>query len=548
MLILEKFIVTSALPYAYSLPHLGNFSGSVLPADVYFKYLEMCGKDAIFICGSDQHGTPIELRAIKEKTTPEKLSNEIHERIRSAYAGLGCAFTFYGKTHTEENKETVYEIFEALNKNGYIIETHAEHAYCNVDKRFLVDRFIEGTCPYCKGTKARGDQCDDCGKLLDPIQLISPHCMICGKSDISFKEVSNLALDLVKLQDKIHLFTESSSGRWSKNAANKSAGSIRDGLRPRDITRNMEWGFPVPLKGFEKNVFYVWFDAVLGYIGITKEWDHSRWRDYWFDKDTKLVQFMGKDNIEFHTILWPGILIGSNMGITMPYTIKALEYLTSNTVKFSKSRGVGLNIETALEVAGSDYWRFALISMLPETSDSEFTVELLEESVNKIMNDKIGNLVHRVLTIARSNTGKIQFPLKNSYPEIGELIGKYKSGFEAIKIRDAQKALIDLAELGNSLMNSEEPWSLAKAASTDKGKEKRFADSMERMLRIVYSISIMLYPFAPEASKKAMGYFGVTVPRIDMLDSEIAINTDSNLTPIFKKLEKEKLDLLRQAN
>lgn len=534
--------MTSALPYAYSIPHLGNFVGSILPADVYFKYLKMCEKDAIFICGSDQHGTPIELRAIKEKTTPDKLSNEMHAKIKAAFEKLGCTFTFYGKTHTEENKSIVYSIFEALTKNGYIAETHAEHAYCNFDKRFLVDRFIEGTCPFCKSTKARGDQCDDCGRLLDPIQLIDPHCMICGKSEVSFRKVKNLALDLGKLQPAIAKFImDSSTNGWSRNALNKSSGSIREGLKARDITRNMEWGFPVPVKGFENNVFYVWFDAIIGYIGISKEWSNTLWDKYWMDPKAKLIQFMGKDNIEFHTIMWPGVLLGSTLGFTMPHTIKAYEYLTSKSIKFSKSRGIGLNVETALSIAEADYWRFALIGMLPETSDSEFNAELFDEQVNKIMNGKIGNLIHRVLTIARSNIKLLPVPVEDNYPEVAEIVKNYSQSFDNIRLRDAQKAIIDLAELGNSLINATEPWALAKAAAQDKEKAKEFANIMGKLIRIIYSISIMLHPFSPEASANAMGYFKVGSPSIHILESKIELDLEIPLAPIFHRVEVKNL-------
>ena len=545
---MAKFIVTSALPYSYSIPHLGNFVGSVLPADVYFKYLQMCGEDAIFICGSDQHGTPIELRAIKEGTTPEILSDDIHNRIKDLFGRFECTFTYYGKTHSESNKETVYEVFAALQKNGYIIETEAQHAYCEIDKRFLVDRFIEGTCPYCKGTKARGDQCDDCGKLLEPTQLVDPHCTICGKDQITFKKVQNLALDLAKLQGKIESFVDAASENgWSKNAMNKTLGSLKTGLKPRDITRNMEWGFPVPVKGFERTVFYVWFDAILGYLSITKEWDKNRWRDYWMDKETRLVQFMGKDNIEFHTIIWPGTLIGADMGLALPKTIYALEYLTSKTLKFSKSGGVGLNIETALGIADADYWRFALMSMLPETSDSEFTTELLMEAVNKIMNGKIGNLIHRVLVIARANRERIKMPITEMPADVSKMIKRYRDNFDSIKLREAQRALIDLAEVGNALVNATEPWALAKAAPTDEKKEKEFSEVMGKLIRIIYSISVLLYPFTPEASKKALAYFGQASSSIDMLSAPINIDFGLEPKPIFKKLEPPDLGKFEEA-
>ncbi|MGI0135071.1 MAG: class I tRNA ligase family protein, partial [Candidatus Micrarchaeaceae archaeon] len=352
----------------------------------------------------DQHGTPVELRAIKEKTSPEKLAESMHEEIKSLFEKYGCTFTHYGKTHSEANKDIVYEITDALDKNGYITVVEQDQAYCNIDRRFLTDRLIEGTCPHCKSPLARGDQCENCGRLLTPRELIRPHCTICGKSDIKFIMAKNLALSMDKLQKQILKFVESSKkNNWSKNAYNKSLSYIKEGLKPREITRNMKWGIPVNRKGFEDNVFYVWYDGLSGYIGITKEWSAKKWKEYWLSEETRLVHFMGKDNIEFHTTMWPAMLIGSKMGFVLPTTIRASEHLISKKIKFSKSRGVGLDLNTALHIMPSDYWRFALMHMYPETADTEFTKELLVETVNKLMNDKIGNLIHRVLTISKNN-------------------------------------------------------------------------------------------------------------------------------------------------
>jgi methionyl-tRNA synthetase len=549
----EKIVVTSALPYAYSVPHLGNFTGSVLPADVYYKYLKMKGADALFICGSDQHGTPIELRAIKNGVTPESLADEMHEKIKDLFEKFGCTFTIYGKTHTKNNRETVYEVFEGLRNNGYITETESLHAYCETDNRFLADRLIEGTCPYCKGEYARGDQCDSCGRLLDPTDLIKPHCTICGKNTIKFVKAKSLALALDKLQGMIGRFISERSKNWTKNAANKSASIIKEGLKERDITRNMKWGFPVPVDGFKDSVFYVWFDALIGYIGITKDWNIERWADYWMDPDTKIIHFMGKDNIEFHTTVWPGSLIGSGIGYALPHTIYALEHLTSKTVKFSKSKGVGLDMELALELLPSDYWRFTLINLLPETSDSEFSVPILVEIVNKIMNDKIGNLLHRVLTIAKTNSSLVSgAPLsKERTVRVEEIVDGYRSNFEKIKIREALRGLVELADYGNSIMSSEEPWVLASKAKTDSGSAAKFDAVMSDLINIVYRMCILLWPFAPEASLSGLKYFGfVGDPSLDSLNLVPKMKSGIELKPIFQKVPKEiveRLDSIKKS-
>ncbi|MEM3841108.1 MAG: methionine--tRNA ligase [Candidatus Micrarchaeaceae archaeon] len=535
----QKIIVTSALPYAHALPHLGNFVGSILPADAYYKYLMMEHEDAIFICGSDQHGTPIELQAIKEGKSPESLANSVHESIKELIMEYGCTPTIYGKTHTPQNMETVYEIYHALKKNGYIIAVEDKQAYCEVDKRFLVDRDIEGTCPYCGGNKARGDQCDDCGRLLDPTLLINPHCNICGKSEISFREVRNLAIALDKLQDKIEAFVKSSeSNGWTKNAINKTLTFLAEGLKPRDITRNMKWGFPVPGKGFEDSVFYVWFDAVIGYIGITREWSATKWKDYWMSKGTKLVQFMGKDNLEFHTMMFPGILIGSDLGYILPYTIRASEYLNSKSVKFSKSRGVGLNMRTALGILGAEYWRFILMYSYPENSDTEFSLKIVKEAVNSAMNDKIGNFVHRVLTLAYSNAKSLHGLRAYTDSKSAEIVSEYRQNFSKQRIKEALGNLLSMATYGNELMSSMQPWNMIKS-----GNAADAAKTISQLLGVVRCIGVLLYPFCPRSSNAILKVFGAE-PDFASLDKESAPNITEQPLPLFSKFGKDEEEKL----
>jgi len=542
----ERVIVTSALPYAEALPHLGNLAGSILPADIYYKHLIMLGTDAIYICGSDQHGTPIELQAFKKKESPEALAEQVHNQIKSYLEKFGCTFTYYGKTHSEANKGIVYDVFNGLKQNGYITKIESEQAYCNVDQRFLTDRFIEGKCPYCGAEGARGDQCDTCGRLLNPKDLIEPHCVICGSSDISFVRTEDLALDLKKLSPKIAEFIEERKGNnWSKNAVNKSTSYIKQGLEPRAITRSMKWGFEVP--GMKDKVFYVWFDAPLGYIGITKEWSSDNWQKYWKSIDTKLVQFMGKDNIEFHTLMWPGMLIGSGLGFVLPTTIFAYEFLNSRNVKFSKSKGVGLNIETALEILPSDYWRFVLSYLLPETADSEFSIASLIEIVNKTMNDSIGNFIHRVLSIAKQNNAPHEFsePSPKIKSTIEKYVGSYNLHFEKIQMREALRDVIELASKGNEMMSAKEPWKLAKSDSeTDR---KDFWSVLTDLLYMARAVSVMLWPFTPSASSKALAYFNIepSKPQLSILESPLQLDISIEIKSIFNKItevEKAKLE------
>ncbi len=541
--------MTSALPYVYSVPHLGNFVGSVLPADVYFKYLKMKGDDAIFICGSDQHGTPIELAAIKKGVEPDKLADELHATVKNLFEKYHCTFTHYGKTHTEENREVTYGVFNELYNNGYILEREDMQAYCNIDKRFLTDRFIQGTCPYCHKRSARGDQCDNCGRLLEPTQVIDPFCAICGKSDITFKKTKNLAFELNKLQSELKEFIKKNGKHnWSKDAVNKSLSMIKEGLKPRDITRNMKWGFPVPLTGYENYVIYVWFDAPLGYIGITKEWNSKRWRDYWQNEHTQLVQFLGKDNTTFHTIFWPAELIGSRLGFVLPFTIKESQFLVSKQLKFSKSQGVGLNMRTALEILGADYWRFALMYMYPENADSEFTEHGLEEIVNVIMNDKIGNLAQRVLKLSKSNKFLAEGEVSaKDDANVKKIVKEYRNAFDKLQLKRAIGTVVKLADLGNRIMSSKEPWTLVKKAREDAKVEKQTRKIFSELLAITYALGILLYPFAPKASAELLAYFGIkSEPTLEMLDQKVKPNLEAEPKPIFQKMTGKEIEKLQK--
>jgi methionyl-tRNA synthetase len=523
--------------------------GSVLPADVYYKYLRMRGDDAIFICGSDQHGTPIELAAVKKGVEPRVLADEMHHAVKSLFEKYECTFTHYGKTHTDENKEVVYDVFNELFNNGYILEKEDMQAYCNIDKRFLPDRFIQGICPYCHKRSARGDQCDNCGRLLEPAQVLDPFCAICGKSDIDFRKVKSLALELDKLQNEVKEFVKNKQKHnWSKDSVNKTLSMIKEGLKPRDITRNMRWGFQVPLAGYEDAVFYVWFDAVLGYIGITKEWDEKKWRDYWQNEHTQLVQFLGKDNTVFHTIMWPAMLIGSRLGFVLPYTIKESQFLVSKTVKFSKSHGIGLNMKTALEIIGPDYWRFALMSMYPENADSEFTEKGLAEVVNTVMNDKIGNLAQRVLKLSKSNSflveGKI--PVGGS-PNVKKATKEYRDAFDKLQLKKAIGSVVRLADIGNGIMSGKEPWVLAKKAKDDERIEKQAKKIFSELLAITYAIGVLLYPFAPKASAALLSSFGVkTEPALKMLEDEVRPDLENEPKPIFQKMTNSEIEKLKK--
>ena len=336
---MKKYIVTSALPYVHGIIHIGNIFGSIIPADIHGKFLKLKGEKCLVICGSDMHGSPGELAAIKRGLSPKEYMLKQHELTKEIIEKLLCTFDHYGHTDTEKNKEIVYLLFEKLYENGYIGEQEVVLAYCKNCKRYLPDRFVEGKCPKCGGL-ARGDQCDDCGQILDPQELKEPYCVLCGSKDIEFRTVKNLVLEVPKLEKELKEYYEKHKDYWTTLAKGETKKLLND-LKPRPITRFLKYGFKVPLDEYEDQVFYVWFDAPIGYIGITAE--KFNWKDWWLDQNTEIIHYIGKDNIYFHSIFWPAILIGSKLGFSLPKIIAASGFLTSKGIKFSKSRGVGLN-------------------------------------------------------------------------------------------------------------------------------------------------------------------------------------------------------------
>ena len=450
-----------------------------------------------------------------------------------------------GKFDPELANELI-EIFNALNKNGYITEVQRELPYCNVDKRFLQDRLVEGTCPICGFESARGDQCDSCSSLLDPKDLKKPHCTLCGKSEIVFKKTKNVAIDLQKLQPKLEKFVAAASkNNWSKNAINEANKYFKEGLKRRDISRHTSWGFPIPLKGFEDQRYYVWFDAPIGYIGITKEWSDKEWLKYWKGKETQLINFMGKDNIIFHTLLFPGILIGADLGYVLVKTVKSYEFLNWEGKKFSKSRGVGMDMSDAISVVKNpDYWRFALIMNAPENADTDFMIDGFVESVNKIMNGKIGNLLQRVITLTKANADIFDTRAETDSTvsdKLDSLVKRYNEQFERIELREALKTVVEIADLGNSLMSEKEPWILAKSAKSDKTAAKQFSSIMNALIRISYTVAIAMFPFIPSSSEKALKYFGMDKPTLKDFTKAPKLNLKEDPKPIFERLSDDQI-------
>lgn len=502
---MAKWVVASAWPYVNNVPHLGNLIGSILSADVFARYLRLKGEDVVFVSGSDEHGTPIEIEAIKRGVHPKQLTDQAHEYITKLFKEYGINFDNYTRTESETHKEFVREFMIKLYNNGYVFTQDEILPYCPRDKMFLPDRFVVGTCPYCGYPKAHGDQCDNCGRLLHPTELINPRCAICG-GPVEFRKSKHWFFDLPKLQDKLMKWLEESN--LPAKVKNYSLNWVKEGLKPRSITRDNKWGIPAPFPGAEGKTIYVWFDALLGYISATKEFgekhgDPDLWKRYWFDKETRTVYFIGKDNIPFHAIIFPAMLMASGEPYVLPWYISATEYLLFEGEQFSKSRRWGIWIDEALELLPADYWRFVLIKIRPETKDTDFTWKELVKIVNKDMNDDIGNFVHRVLKFTESRFKGI-VPEPGEYTDIDREYAEYvKSAssrvaeqFEAFRLKQALEETIELARRGNQYLNAKAPWDAIKTNPEDA------ATTIYIAINAVATLAVLLAPFTPISAEK----------------------------------------------
>ncbi|MEE9379030.1 MAG: methionine--tRNA ligase [Candidatus Lokiarchaeia archaeon] len=551
-----KWVVTSAWPYVNATPHLGNLIGSTLSADVFARFLRMKGEEVVFVSGSDSHGTPVSVEAKRLKVPAEELAFKYHNIIKDLHEKWQISFDNYTITHNPTHIEFVQKIYLDIEKNGYVLQKEIESLYCENDNLFLPDRFVEGTCPNCKEDGARGDQCDKCQKLLTPVELIKPRCAICGSAPV-FKKTRHWYLDLPKLQDRLKKLIEENE-IIPPNARKMCLNSITKGLPQRGITRDLEWGIGAPFKGAENKVIYVWLEAVLGYITAVKEWadklinDPGKFDYFWKDPNTKTVFFIGKDNIIFHLILFPGLLIAYNEDkndtdkLVLPYNVSSTEFLMMGSEKLSKSRGIGIGIDKALDLAPLDYWRFYLLFNRPETSDTSFLWSEFENNM-KILNDNIGNFIHRTLTfIEKQFNSKV--PEKIEYDAtdkkfieklniIGLGVGESLLNF---KLRKAIRDIVNFGKEGNIYLNEKAPWHLIK-------KDKKATGHVFNICaQAVYALAILFGPFIPETSEKILTY--LNKPKLTELSwdsiNENSIQAGASIRkpkPLFQKLEIEEI-------
>ncbi|RLF23957.1 MAG: methionine--tRNA ligase [Thermoprotei archaeon] len=545
-----RWLVTAAWPYINYVPHLGTMIGSVLSADVVARYLRLKGEEVVFVSGSDEHGTPIEVEAIRRGVEPRALTDENHKKVKRLFELWGISFDNYTRTESEVHKRFVREFYMKLYKRGYIFTEVVKLPYCPKCRRFLPDRFVEGTCPYCGYEGARGDQCDKCGRLLEPLMLINPRCTICG-SKPEVRESKHWFFDLPKLTEDLKEYILNNPN-LPDNARNMSLRMLEEGLKPRSLTRDNKWGIPAPFPGAENKTIYVWMEAVLGYISATMEYfirkgDPEGWKRFWLDPSTRTLYFIAKDNIPFHTLIFPALLIASGEGYNLPWRVDSVEYLLFEGMKFSKSRRIGVWIDEALELFPADYWRFVLISIRPETKDTSFTWKIFREVINSVLNDVIGNFIHRVLTFTYKNfNGKIPTPTKLTERDkavIDEAIAisnEVAKLIESFRLKDALSRATDIARLGNRYLNEEKPWDVLKQ------DKERAASIMYTALRLVKMLAIVLAPFIPFSADKIWKMLGYKDSVHSHRWQEVAEDLPSGQElgrpkPLFRKVTDEEL-------
>ena len=509
----EKILVTSALPYANGPIHLGHLSGAYLPADIYVRYKRLRGDEVLYVCGSDEHGVPITITAEKEGLTPQDIIDRYHNMNKDAFEKFGMSFDIYSRTSLPEHHKTAQEFFLNFYNQGLLNEKKTFQFYDEKVKMFLPDRYVEGTCPKCGYEEARSDECEKCGALYDPSELINPKSKITGETP-SLKEASHWYFPLGNFQERLEAYVKERSEKygWKDNVLQYCNGWFKDGLRDRAVTRDLDWGIKVPLPDAEGKVLYVWFEAVLGYISATKKLSEDRgepdlWKKFWQDEKTKYIAFIGKDNIVFHTIIFPSMLMAWNDGnenkYVLPQNVPANEFLNFEGKKFSKSRGWGIDVRDFLDIYPPDPLRYTLAANLPENKDTDFYWKEFQARNNNELADILGNFVNRTFIFAHKHfNGEVperkglsemdneMLNLLEAAPKkIGNLIEKYK-------LKDAVLEMMNVARAANKYFNDSEPW---KTVKTDKQKG---ANTINICLQTIYSLAEMFYPVIPFSAEK----------------------------------------------
>ncbi|MFD9126418.1 methionine--tRNA ligase [Kitasatospora sp. NPDC059571] len=521
---MTRHLITSALPYINGIKHLGNMVGSMLPADVYARYLRLRGHEVLYICATDEHGTPAELAAQEAGLPVAEFCARAHDRQRAVYEGFELSFDFFGRSSSPQNREITQEIARELHANGFIEERAIRQVYSVTDGRFLPDRYIVGTCPHCGYDRARGDQCENCTRVLDPTDLLEPRSAISGSSDLEVRETEHLFLLQSRLTDEVEAWIAATGDNWPVLASSIARKWLTEGLQDRSITRDLEWGVPVPADVWPElaaagKVFYVWFDAPIEYIGATKEWADAAaagevrdWKSWWYEADdtVRYTEFMAKDNVPFHTVMFPATILGSRRPWKKVDYVKAFNWLTYYGGKFSTSQRLGVFTDVALELLPADYWRYFLMAHAPESDDSSFTWDLFASVVNKDLADTFGNFVNRVLSFSRKRFGDA-VPAGGAAGEaeqrlgaqVAGLLAEYEGNLDALNFRKAARSLRALWSAGNAYLDEKAPWLQVR---TD---PEAAALTLRTAMNLIYLYAVVSEPFVPGAAKAVRASFAL---------------------------------------
>ena len=560
---MKKILITSALPYINGIKHLGNLIGSQLPADVYARYMRAKGNEVLFICATDEHGTPAELAAIEKKETVEEFCEKMWNIQKNIADDFFISFDYFGRSSSQQNHELTQHFATKLWENGFLEEVNEKQFFSIEDKRYLPDRYITGTCPSCGYEKARGDQCENCTKQLQPTDLIDPSSTISGSKTLEIRETKHLYLKQSEFKNKLDgwiskkddwpILTKSIAKKWLHN---------KEGLKDRGITRDLSWGVKVKKngkawKGFENKVFYVWFDAPIAYIAATKEWSESNsnkeWKKWWITDqgadEVYYVQFMAKDNIPFHTLSFPATIFGSEENWKLVDYIKGFNWLLYEGGKFSTSEKRGIFMDVALKIFPADYWRWWLLSNAPENSDANFTWDSFQNTINKDLADVLGNFITRVTKFSFAKFGS-KIPTDNEYGELETktinelelLYEKYNDFLTKIEIRKASQELRNIWVVGNEYLQKAQPWSILKKDETKAKMIIRFS------FHLINLYCLISEPFIPDSCERIRKNFGLQKKTewpeglkiiFDNLTDENEINSPNILFPKITDSEKE---------
>ncbi|KAG6444362.1 LOW QUALITY PROTEIN: methionine--tRNA ligase, cytoplasmic [Manduca sexta] len=555
----KNMLVTAALPYVNNVPHLGNIIGCVLSADIFARYCRLCDYNTLFVSGTDEYGTATETKALEEGLTPRQICDKYFDIHNSVYRWFNIGFDYFGRTSTDEQTLIAQQMFLKLRENGFISSQSVDQLLCQNCDRFLADRFVEGTCPHagCAYESARGDQCDKCGKLINATELLQPRCKLCGHQP-TIKPSEQLFIELGQLEPSIRTWISTVEKDWSPSARAVARSWLREPLRARAVTRDLKWGVPVPIEKYSNKVFYVWFDAPIGYMSITQS-ATKQYEKWWKpDKDCEvtLCQFMAKDNVPFHAVMFPATLLGVNEGHVLVKHLYATEYLNYEESKFSKSRGVGVFGTDAQETGiPSDVWRFYLASIRPETSDSSFSWTELGTRNNSELLNNLGNFCHRSLSFC-ANTFKGRVPdltLTHADYELIALVNReivaYVQHMEKGRLRDALRHVLSISRLGNHHMQAEQPWVLLKGSDEDK---ERGGAAIALCCQLVALVCAALAPFAPDAARRLRAQLGLPASALRINPANPSLiqylppgHVIGKPEPLFAKIEQDLLDKLR---